>query len=315
MIFVLTSTFLPGKPHRIQTFALGRQKTHCYAHCNAITAMCYESTTKILNEGSHWALREAVADKSILIQPMIIEARISTNFFCTKSFKHPLGHGHPRQNHGRPNQTSVFRDPAVEAKLFDLQAFGREGLDVRGKIWPKRFVLLFASLDKPSKPPDPPQASVEKMTMPADSNALQFGIHPGTQNMDQMHPCACSSACHLKVNAIFQLTPFTARERTVTFPRKVRFCSMQAAHAEGGVTELPNLDGRSSPPNTHRHLSCSDRLVEAHGRTRARLQPIGVVSRGILGKHPPFFAGSQRNLAGMAHKLKSRMVHRLAKKT
>ena len=48
---------------------------------------------------------------------------------------------------------SLFSWPSDGEKLFDPQAFGRNGLDVRGKIRPKKFQFMFFLAQRKERKP------------------------------------------------------------------------------------------------------------------------------------------------------------------
>ena len=82
----------------------------------------------------------AQTDKTL---PLPRGQKINANFFCTKFFDNPSGHGHP----GRKSWTSAPKSafscvPGGGEKLFDPWASGRKGQECPREIRTKKFMFM-----------------------------------------------------------------------------------------------------------------------------------------------------------------------------
>ena len=69
--------------------------------------------------------------------------KINANFFCTKFFDNPSGHGRPHQKSWTSVPKSAFScGPSGGEKLFDPWAFGREGQECPREIRTKKFMFM-----------------------------------------------------------------------------------------------------------------------------------------------------------------------------
>ena len=69
--------------------------------------------------------------------------KINANFFCTKFFNNPSGHGRPRRKSWTSAPKSVFScGPGGGEKLFDPWAFGRKGQECPQEIRAKKFLFM-----------------------------------------------------------------------------------------------------------------------------------------------------------------------------
>ena len=71
--------------------------------------------------------------------------KINANFFCTKFFKNPLGHGRPRQ------KMRFSAAPVMGRNLLTPGSSGRKGRECPREIRTEKFMfmLFFSSLTKP----------------------------------------------------------------------------------------------------------------------------------------------------------------------
>ena len=75
--------------------------------------------------------------------------KINANFFCTKFFDNPSGHGRPRRKSWTSAPKNAFScGPGGGEKLFDPWASGRKGQECPREIRTKKFICLccFSSL-------------------------------------------------------------------------------------------------------------------------------------------------------------------------
>ena len=80
---------------------------------------------------------------SVSCRALFTGQRISTNFFLHKVFRGPFGSWTPRGKSWTSAPKSLFScGPGDGDKLLNAQAFGCEGLDVRGRIQPKKFKFM-----------------------------------------------------------------------------------------------------------------------------------------------------------------------------
>ena len=69
--------------------------------------------------------------------------KINANFFCTKFFDNPSGHGRPRRKSWTSAPKSAFScGPAGGEKLFDPGASGRKGQECPREIRTKKFMFM-----------------------------------------------------------------------------------------------------------------------------------------------------------------------------
>ena len=69
--------------------------------------------------------------------------KINANFFCTKFFEHPSGHGRPRQKSWTSApKTAFFCGPGDGEKLFDPGSSGRKGQECPQEIRTKKFMFM-----------------------------------------------------------------------------------------------------------------------------------------------------------------------------
>ena len=74
--------------------------------------------------------------------PLFRGQKINANFFCTKFFENPSGHGRPRRKSWTSAPKTVFFcGPGDGEKLFDPGASKRRVRNVRGKSGPKSLCL------------------------------------------------------------------------------------------------------------------------------------------------------------------------------
>ena len=71
------------------------------------------------------------------------DQKINANFFWTKFFKHPSGHGRPRRKTWTSAPKSVFFcGPSDGEKLFDPGASGRKGQECPREIRTQKFMFM-----------------------------------------------------------------------------------------------------------------------------------------------------------------------------
>ena len=69
--------------------------------------------------------------------------KINANFFCTKFFENPSGHGRPRRKSWTSATKSAFScGPGDGEKLFDPWAFERKGQECPQEIRSKKFMFM-----------------------------------------------------------------------------------------------------------------------------------------------------------------------------
>ena len=72
-----------------------------------------------------------------------IGQKINANFFCTKFFNYPSGHGRPRRTSWTSAPKSALScGPGGGEKLFDPWAFGRKGQECPWEIRAKKFMFM-----------------------------------------------------------------------------------------------------------------------------------------------------------------------------
>ena len=76
-------------------------------------------------------------------KPLIRGQKINANFFCTKFFKNPSGHGRPRQKSWTSAPKSAFFcGPGDGEKLFDPGSSGRKGRECPREIRAEKFMFI-----------------------------------------------------------------------------------------------------------------------------------------------------------------------------
>ena len=84
---------------------------------------------------------------STLFQAKVRGQKINANFFCTKLFKNPSGHGCPRQKSWTSAPKSAFFcGPGDGEKLFDPGSSGRKGQECPREIRIKKFMFMLLFL-------------------------------------------------------------------------------------------------------------------------------------------------------------------------
>ena len=69
--------------------------------------------------------------------------KINANFFCTKFFENPSGHGRPRQKSWTSApKNAFFCGPGDAEKLFDPGSSGRKGQERPREIRTKKFMFM-----------------------------------------------------------------------------------------------------------------------------------------------------------------------------
>ena len=69
--------------------------------------------------------------------------KINANFFCTKFFNNPSGHGHPRRKSRTSAPKSAFScGSGGGEKLFDPWAFGHKGQECPREIRARKFMFM-----------------------------------------------------------------------------------------------------------------------------------------------------------------------------
>ena len=79
----------------------------------------------------------------ILLKNQIRGQKINANFFCTKFFENPSGHGRPRQKSWTSAPKSAFFcGPGDGEKLFDPGSSRRKGQECPREIRTKKFMFM-----------------------------------------------------------------------------------------------------------------------------------------------------------------------------
>ena len=97
-----------------------------------------------------WQVKKKNQRTMTLCVPSLLEGilvirgqKINANFFCTKFFENPSGHGRPRRKSWTSAPKSAFScGPGDGEKLFDPGASGRKGQECPRKIRTEKFMFI-----------------------------------------------------------------------------------------------------------------------------------------------------------------------------